>query len=245
MFGFLVNLFDLLLYQPLFNALVFLYNIIPGHDFGIAIIILTLAIKLLLYPTSVKAVKSQRSLQLIQPKIQEIQKKYKDDKEKQAKEILEVYKTEKINPFGGLLLAFVQLPILIALYRVFWLGFKPEELGRLYSIVASPGQINALFIGLVDLSKPNLIFAVLAGILQFFQTKMLTPKSIPNQNKKDGPDFSQVMQKQMLYFFPVLTVVILFSLPSALGLYWTVSGIFSIIQQYYITKPAKVSKELK
>jgi len=246
MFEFLVNLFDLLLYQPLFNALVFLYNVVPGHDFGIAIILLTLLIKLLLYPTSVKSVKSQKSLQAIQPKIQEIQKKYKDDKEKQAKEILEVYKTEKINPFGGLLLAFIQLPILIALYRVFWLGFKPEELSRLYNFVANPGHINALFIGLVDLSKPNLIFAVLAGILQFFQTKMLTPKNAAEgQNKKNGPDFSQVMQKQMLYFFPVLTVIILFNLPSALGLYWTVSGIFSIIQQYYITKPVKSSKELK
>lgn len=240
MFGFLVNLFDAFLYRPLFNSLVLLYNYIPGHDFGIAIIVLTLIIKFILYPASVKAIKSQKSLQGIQPKIQEIQKKYKDDKEKQAKEILGIYKAEKINPFGGLFLAFIQLPILIALYRVFWLGLKPEELSRLYSFVANPGQINALFVGLIDLSKPNFIFAALAGILQFFQTKMLMPKKIPSaQSKNNGPDFSQVMQKQMLYFFPVLTVIILLNLPSALGLYWMASGVFSVIQQYFLMKPAK------
>lgn len=241
MFGFIVNIFDIVLYRPLFNALVFLYDYLPGRDFGVAIIVLTLVIRFLLYPTSIKAVKSQKAIQQLQPKIQEIQKKYKDDKEKRAKEVLELYKTEKINPFSGLFLALIQLPILIALYSVFWKGLRPEELSRLYEFVASPGQINALFLGIIDLSKPNLTFAILAGIMQYFQTKMLSP-----QNKAMGPegypgqkpkgDFSQVMQKQMLYFFPVLTVLILLSLPSALGLYWTISGLFSIIQQYFILR---------
>lgn len=231
MFGFIVNIFDIVLYRPLFNALVFLYDYLPGRDFGVAIIVLTLVIRFLLYPTSIKAVKSQKAVQQLQPKIQEIQKKYKDDKEKQSKEVLELYKKEKINPFSGLFLALIQLPILIALYSVFWKGLEPEELSRLYEFVASPGQINALFLGVIDLSKPNLIFAILAGITQFFQTKMLSP-----QNKATGGGFSQVMQKQMLYFFPVLTVMILLSLPSALGLYWTVSGLFSIVQQYFILR---------
>jgi YidC/Oxa1 family membrane protein insertase len=243
MFDSLINFFYIILYQPLFNALVLLYNYIPGHDFGIAIVFLTLVIRFILFPISIKAINSQKGLQKLQPKIQELQKKYKDDKEKQAKEILELYKSEKINPFSGLLLALIQLPILIALYQVFWNGLNPKELMALYSFVANPGQINALFVHLIDLSKPNLILAILAGLTQYFQTKMVLPKNGPTAEKKgNGPDFSQVMQKQMVYFLPVFTVIILVSLPSALGLYWTVSGLFSVVQQYFVLKEDKKNK---
>lgn len=238
MFEFLANFFDVALYHPLFNSLVLIYNYIPGHDFGIAIIVLTILIRIILYPVSVKALNSQKTLQALQPKIQEIQKKYKDNKEQLAKETLELYRKEKINPFSGLFLALIQLPILIALYTVFWKGLNPAELTNLYSFVSNPGQINAIFLGIVDLSKANLVIAILAGIFQFFQTKMLTPKSNPGQGKSS--DISQMMQKQMVYFFPFLTVFILMSLPSAIGLYWIVSGIFSIVQQYFILKKSPV-----
>lgn len=234
MFEILTKLFGILLYHPLFNSLILLYDYIPGHDFGIAVILLTIIIRFILYPVSVKALNSQRAIQRLQPKIQEIQKKYKDNKEQLAKETLELYRKEKINPFSGLFLAIIQLPILIALYTVFWKGLNPEELSVLYKFVLNPGQINAVFLGIIDLSKPNFIFAVLAGVLQFFQTKMLTPPKITE--KKNEPDFSQMMQKQMLYIFPILTVIILLNLPSAIGLYWIVSGIFSIGQQYFLLK---------
>ena len=240
MFKSLINFFYVILYQPLFNSLVILYNYFPGHDFGIAIILLTVIIRVILFPISVKAVKSQKGLQKLQPQMQEIQKKYKDDKEKQAKEILELYKKEKINPFSGLLLAFIQLPILIALYQVFWQGIKSKEVMGLYSFVINPGQINYLFLYTIDLSKPNLIFAVIAGLIQYIQTKMLIPQNTPNASgAKKEMDISQMMQKQMLYFFPIFTVIILINLPSALGLYWIASGVFSIGQQYLIFKKDK------
>ena len=237
MFESIAHFFYLILYQPLFNFLVALYNYVPGHDFGIAIILLTIIIRVVLYPISVKAVRSQKGLQKIQPKIQELQKKYKDDKEKQAREVLALYKSERINPFSGILLAFIQLPILIALYRVFWSGLNPKELVALYSFVANPGHINSLFLSLIDLAKPNMVLAVLAGITQYFQTKMLIPKkpaSVAGQKKE--ADISMAMQKQMLYFMPVFTIIILIKLPSALGLYWTISGLFSMIQQYLAFK---------
>jgi YidC/Oxa1 family membrane protein insertase len=207
----------------------------PWHDFGLAIILLTLVIRFILYPLSVKAVKSQKALQKIQPMLSEVQKKYKDDKEKQAKEILDIYKREKINPFSGLLLAFIQIPILIALYRVFWDGINPKQITGLYSFVANPGTINSLFLGFINLSKPNLIFAILAALAQYFQSKMLMPKLAPKA-KSDGPDMASIMQKQMTYFLPAFTFIILIGLPSALGLYWTISGLFSIIQQYLTFK---------
>ncbi len=235
MFEFIVNFFNFFLYLPLFNALVLFYDWLPGHDFGIAIIVLTIVIRIILYPLSVKALASQKVLQKLQPQLQELQKKHKNDKEKQAKETLELYRRENINPFSGLLLALIQFPILIALYRVFWNGLKPKELSYLYSFVPNPVHINAVFLGLVDLSKPHIVFAVLAGILQFFQTKMLLPKMAPKVQAQ-GPDMAMMMQKQMVYVFPVITIVILLGLPSALGLYWIVSGIFSIVQQYFLLK---------
>lgn len=234
MFEFLITIFDAFLYRPLFNLLIIIYNYLPLHDFGLTIIVLTIIIRFVIYPISVKAVSSQKVLQELQPKIQEIQKKYKDDKEKQAKETLELYKKEKINPFSGLFLVIVQLPILIALYRVFWQGLKPEELQKLYSFVANPIHINAMFLGLLDLSKPNIVFAIVAGLVQFFQTKMLLPKSPKNQPKEST--VAAMTQKQMVYLFPFVTVIILFNLPSAMGLYWIISGVFSIVQQYLLLK---------
>jgi len=233
-----MDIFNIVLYKPLFNLLIALYNYIPGHDFGIAIIFLTIIIKTLLVPLSIKSVKSQKDLQDIQPKIKEIQDKYKNDKERQAKEVLEIYKTKKINPFGGILLLFIQLPILIALYSVFRNGLNSSELVNLYSFVSNPININVSFLNIVDLSKPNVYFAVIAGICQYFQTKMLLPSQKISSNDKSA-DFAKAMQFQTTYFLPIFTVIILLTLPSALGLYWIVGGIFSTIQQYVILKKMK------
>ncbi len=239
MFEFIVTIFDVVLYRPLFNSLILIYNYVPGHDFGLAIIILTIIIKVILYPLSMVALRSQLAMQKLQPKLQDIQKKYKDDKEKLGRETLELYRSEKINPFSGLFLALLQLPILIALYRVFWRGLKPEELSILYSFTANPLHINTMFLGLIDLSQPQFIFALLAGVMQFWQTKMLLPKKSADKSKEE--DVSVMVQRNMVYLFPIVTVVILLKLPSALGLYWIVSGIFSIVQQYFILKKANAS----
>ncbi len=238
MFEFLINIYNVLLYRPLFNALILICNYSPNNDFGIAIIALTIIIRLILYPLSVQAFKSQRALQKLQPQMQEIQKKFKDNKEKLAMETLAIYKKEKINPFSGLFLALIQLPVLIALYRVFLGGLNTQELSGLYSFIKNPGHINAIFLGIVDLSKANIIFAILAGIFQFFQTKMLLVKPKKGQPKRD--DVAAIMQTQMTYIFPVVTVLILFKLPAALPLYWITSGLFSVIQQMIILKKQAV-----
>ena len=234
MFEFLVYLFNSFLYRPLFNFLILIYYYLPGHDFGVAIIVLTLVVRLILYFPSLKSIKSQRLLSELQPKIAELQKKHEGNKEKQAKATLELYQKAKVSPFGGCLPSLIQLPLLIALYRVFWQGLKTEELVNLYSFIPNPGLINASFLGLLDLTKPSVILAVIAGILQFVQTKTMTPLNKNNENKKTN--FALGMQKQMLYIFPVLTVFILLKLPAALGFYWAISSLFSIIQQYFIFK---------
>lgn len=234
--------FNTILYQPLFNALILLYLYLPGHDFGVAVIVLTLLIKIILYPLGAQAIRSQKAMTLIQPKMKAIQEQYKNDKEKQAKAMMELYKQEKINPFSGFLTLLVQLPILFALYRVFWKGIN-SDLHLLYGFVPNPGQIDFTFLGAMDLSGPSAVLAILAGIAQFIQTKMTVPsqKAVPGK-----ADLSQAMQKQMLYFLPVFTVFILWRLPSAVALYWLSTTLFTIVQQYIILKkknhePARIS----
>lgn len=232
-----INAFNTILYRPLFNALVFLYQFLPGKDFGIAVIVLTVLIRIILYPLMLKSIKSQKILSELQPRIQEIQQKYKNDKEKQAKEMMQLYQREKINPFGGCLPLLIQLPILIALYRVFWHGMEAGAMSYLYSFIPNPGEINPMFLGLINLAEPSLGLALIAGISQFFQTKMLIPKQKPTSRGDQMAQFSDIIQKQTLYFFPVLTILILWKLPSAIGLYWVITALFSIGQQYLILKP--------
>lgn len=227
------SLFNTILTQPLFNILVFFYNSIALGDFGLAIILLTILIRLILWPLSQKSIRAQKDLQEIQPKIKEIQNKHKDNKEEQTKALLELYKTNKVNPFGGCLPILIQLPILIALYSVFLNGLKPEYLSNLYSIISSPGAIDSIFIGLIDLSVRSIPLAVLAGILQFFQAKMILPKM---KSSKKGGDIAQMISKQTLYFLPVITVVISFNLPAGLPLYWATTTLFTILQQLVIMK---------
>lgn len=222
-------------YQPLFNLLIFIYYYIPGGDLGIAIIIFTILVKMALYPLGAKAIKSQKSLANISPKIKEIQEKYKNDKERQGKEIMEFYKREKVNPFSGCLPLLFQLPILIALFRIFQGDFGAEQIKYLYTITPKPENIFTTFLGIINLSEPNIFFAILAGISLFFQIKISAPKI--KSKKKD--DLQHIIQKQMQFMMPIFTVFILLKLPSALGLYWIVSTLFAIGQHYIIEKKEK------
>jgi YidC/Oxa1 family membrane protein insertase len=232
MTNFFIQIFNIIFYQPLFNLLILFYLFLK--DFGLAIIFLTLLIRILFYPLTTKSLKSQKALEEFQKKIREIQEKYQDDKEKQVKEMMDLYQKEKINPFAGLLPLLIQLPILIALYQVFRKGLMSEEMINLYSFVPKPGQLNPFFLNFLNLTKSSLILALLAGISQFFQTKMTLPKTQKTKSQLD--QFSEMIQKEFLYFFPIFTVFLLWKLPSAISLYWLVTTIFSIIQQYLILR---------
>jgi len=235
--GAIIQFFNLILYQPLLNALILLYTYLPGRDFGIAVIVLTLLIKLILHPSSLHAIRSQKAMAKIQPKVKELQKKYKNDKQAQARATMELYKQEKISPFSGCLPLLLQLPILIALYQVFLKGLKPEALpASLYSFVPNPGEIVPALLGILNLAQPNLLLAFVAGVLQFFHSKI----SMGQQKTKKG-EFSSMMQSQMLYFFPIFTIFIVWKLGSIIGLYWIVSTLFSIGEQYMVR--AKIKKQ--
>ncbi|PIS38688.1 MAG: hypothetical protein COT34_02400 [Candidatus Nealsonbacteria bacterium CG08_land_8_20_14_0_20_43_11] len=231
-------MFHTLFYQPLFNLLILFYVFFPGHDFGLAIILLTLVTKLLFYPLNNQALKTQKALNEIQPKLREIQEKFKNDKMEQARQTMALYREAKVSPFSSILPLLVQLPILFALYWVFADGLNPGSMGNLYSFIKPPTVINPVFLGIVDLSQPSKVLAVLAGAVQFLQTKLMAPKTAAKENKKRGSEtkMAEIMQKEMLYFFPVLIIFAFFRSPSAVALYWLVSLIFSIIQQIFVNR---------
>ncbi len=223
-------LFNEIFYRPLLNGLIFLYNIIPGHDLGVAIIVLTVFIRLILWPLTNKGIKNQKVLAKIQPQIAEIKKKFKGNKEAQAKAMMQLYSENKINPLAGFLPLIVQIPIIFALWRVF-LNSTHLDLTYLYSFISAPAQIQQSFLGLIDLSQKSAILAVLAGVLQYFQTKMIMPPASTVKSAGTS-DFGHIMSKQMLYLGPVLSIVIFWSLPAALPLYWIAVTLLTLLQQY-------------
>lgn len=234
----MIEILKIIFYIPLLNLLVFLYNIIPWHDLGIAIILLTLLIKLVLYPLNKKAITSQKALQDLQPKLDEIKSKYKNDKEGQAKAMMEIYKKEKINPASSCLPMLVQLPFLIAVYRVFKTGLNNTSLEYLYPFIHNPGILNNMaFFNLLDLSEKNVILAILAGLAQFWQGKMLAAKKpTTTNNKLKNEGLGTIMSKQMLYVMPAFTIFIGLSFPAGLTLYWFVNTLLTALQQLIIFK---------
>jgi YidC/Oxa1 family membrane protein insertase len=232
-----MNFFFVVFYQPIFNFLVWLYNVIPGNDLGVAIIILTLVIRFILYPLSKKSIKSQKEMQTIQPEIEKIKEKYKGDQQKMGPEIMALYKEKKINPFSSCLPMLVQLPFLFAIYRVFFDGLtKDDSMGALYSFVANPGTLDVIAFGFFDLSERSWALALLAGAAQFWQLKMLAAKK--KAGAKTGGAAS-AMTNNMLYFMPLFTVFIGSRFPAGLTLYWLLTTLFSVAQQYIVLNKKK------
>jgi YidC/Oxa1 family membrane protein insertase len=245
--------------QPLTNLLFFFVAYLPGHDFGIAIILLTAFIRLILWPLASKQLHSQKALTAIQPEVNRLKEKYKNDPTKFNQATMELYKEKEVNPFSSCLPLLIQLPFLIGIFYVFRPFALPAYadlsnphgiVGQLYpfvknlpavkSYISSTAVVSTMFLGFVDLAKsvgkpisdyiPNLVLAALAAAAQFVQSKMLLPKKDPNAPR----DPSAAISAQMTYFFPVMTFAIAFTLPSALPLYWLVTTLFAILQQYLV-----------
>ncbi|MCX6795901.1 MAG: YidC/Oxa1 family membrane protein insertase [Candidatus Falkowbacteria bacterium] len=189
-------------YQPILNLVIFLYNIVPGHDLGVTIILLTIIIKLALLPLSKSSIKSQKALQDLQPKLDEIKKKYANNKEEIGKATLELYRQNKINPFSSCLPIIIQLPFLIAVFRVFRSNLNGGALNLVYPFIHKPETINNLAFGFLDLSAShNLVLAILTGAAQFWQSKMMITKrpQLKAPEARDE-DMATIMNKQMNVF---------------------------------------------
>lgn len=213
----MIQLFNNYIYEPLFSVLIFIYNNVAFEDLGMAIIMLTLFVRIVLFPIFWKSAKDQAIMARLQPHIKKIQLDHKDNREEQAKRLMALYREHRLNPLSGFLLLLLQLPILIALYQIF--------LREITTDVFS----NLSLLGILDLNERNLILAAAAAILQYFQSKLALPKS------SSSSQFGQ-MGRMMVVIGPVITFVILMNFPAALGLYWTTSVLFSLGQQVIINK---------
>jgi len=240
----MAQLWNTLLFQPILNLLVFIYNVIPGSDIVLAIIIMTILIKLVLYPFSIKSIKSQKALQDIQPKIEALKVKYKDQKELLAKEMMELYKNEKVSPFSSCLPLLIQFPFLIAVYQVFRTGLSNGSLDALYPFVTNPETLNPIAFGFLNLSEPQIVLAILAGAAQYIQVRMLSTKKpeIKSEGSKDE-SMTAIMNKQMMFMMPIMTVFIGATLPGGLTLYWLMTTLLTAVAQFFTFRKKNEKKD--
>jgi len=215
-------------------------------NLGIAIIILTVIFRLILFPLSKKQIKTQIKMKEIQGPLEELKKKYKDKREEMGRAMMGLYKKYEINPFSGLLLLIIQLPLLIGFYYVFLRAGLPEiNMDLMYSFVPQPEYMNTTFLGFIDMTAKSPILAAIAGIAQYFQMKLLMPKT-QKKNGGKGQMMNDVMkgvQGQMTYVMPIIMVFIAYSFGAIVALYLVVSNIFSLCQELYIRRTIKRPEE--
>lgn len=230
----LSSIFHTLVYDPLYNGLVLLVDVIPAHDVGIAVIVLTIIVRIILFPLARRAVIAQEKMKKMAPKIEVIKDKYKTNREEQGKAIFALYKENDIHPFASFGLILVQLPILFALYWIFAFGGLPEvKTAILYPFVSAPIAVNMDFIGVINMAGKSLILAVLAGLTQILYTRlsMGAPKKHPPSDGSFGKDMARSFEVQARYVLPVIIGVVAYTVPSAAALYWVTSNTFMIAQE--------------
>lgn len=236
----MISFFKTIIYIPLYNILIGIINIIPGHDAGIAIITLTLLVKFVLYPISKKSATTQMLMKKHDSELSMIKEKYKDNKEKQAVEMMNFYKKYKINPFSSIITVFIQIPIIYSLYYIFLHSGLPQVSSDiLYSFITPPSFISMHFLGIIDMSAKNVWLALLAGITSFFQIKNSAPTPPVSGGKEAsgfGADLAKTMSSQMKYTFPLIVFFISWKVSGAVALYWFVSNCFSIAETYFIKR---------
>ncbi len=236
-------LYHTIVFNPLYNGLIFLMDVLPWVDAGVAIVIFTIIVKLVLFPISKKAVTTQLKMKKVEPELANLKEKYKNDKQEYARKTMELYKNNKINPFASVVLILIQLPIIFALYRVFIVGFDQINTSILYSFVSVPHVINTMFLGLFDISGKSLILAILAGVTSFIQIRFSIPpvsskpaKENMTKEEKFKHDLTRSMGTQMRYMLPVLAFIVSWTVSGAIAVYWITSNLFTIGQELVIRR---------
>jgi len=245
-------MYHTLIFKPLYNGLVGIMDLIPWIDVGIAVIIFTVIVKLILFPLSKSSLLTQVRMKEIEPEVNKIKAQYSKDRQVQAMKIMELYKERNIKPFSGILLLLIQLPILFALISVFYKIIPEVNPQFLYSFISAPDITNkTLFLGFIDLTQKSLILSLATGIIQYLQlyfSPAMRQQGKTIQAAGDPTDFqSQLassMNKQMKIFLPILAFastywIIPFQFPQAasiIAIYWSTSTLFTLAQELFIRK---------
>lgn len=233
-------IFNLLFYRPLYNALVFLGGVMPGHNLALAIVTLTIIVKTILLPLQRQMTRTQHVLKTLNPELQALKTQYPNDAAAQARETMALYKKYKINPFSGFFLIILQIPILFALLFLFRSDFHFDP-HILYSFIHAPAVVNTSLFGLLDITEKSYVLAVIVALTQFFQNKLMAPPPPVTTNGQPSwqADFAKSFNLQVRYFFPILIGFVAIGLPAAVSLYWTVSNLFSIAQELWFRRGLK------
>lgn len=231
--------YHIVFYKPLLNSLVALVGFLPFNDIGIAIIMLTLAVKFILFPLTHKTTVTQIKMKRIEPELKNIKEKFKNNSGEQARKTMQLYREHGINPLSGFVTLLIQVPIIFALYKVF-LGGANFDAVNLYSFVSAPESVNTLFLGLIDMTQRSYSLAFLAALSQFFQMRFaLPPVKKGNQTDSFKDNFARSMNVQMKYVMPVFIFFIGLKFSSAIALYWTTMNVFAIIHEAIVRKKAE------
>lgn len=231
-------LYHMFFYDPLYNGLILLIGLLPQWaDFGLAIVIFTVIVKLILFPLSRKAIISQMKMKELEPSINAIKAQYKEPIE-QSTQTMKLYKDAGINPFSSIALIFIQIPIILALYQIFYSGGLPKiDASLLYSFIQSP-EVVTMKLWFVDITKKSWELALLAAGTQYFQIKYSMPvtKKDPKAEPSFGTDLAHAMSTQMKYVLPVIVFFASYSINAGIAIYWTTSNVFAIGQELFIRR---------
>jgi len=241
-----LELFNTVLFDPLYNALVALITVTPLASAALAVILLTVFVKIVLFPLSLKAVKTQVLMRELEPDLAKVKKQYERDKQEQARRTMALYKEKGVNPFSGFLVIFIQIPIIFALYFVFFRGGLPDiDPTLLYSFVPFPDMVNMQFFWIPDISGRSLTLAFLASLTQYFQTSLVMPEIKPrNRNASLKDDLARSFQLQMRYVLPIIVFVVAYIISAAIALYWTTSNLFAIGQELVVLRKHRKQGEI-
>ncbi|MBK5215230.1 MAG: YidC/Oxa1 family membrane protein insertase [Candidatus Pacebacteria bacterium] len=236
-------LWNSIFYNPIYNILIFIIDNITFGDVGFAIILVTIIVKLALAPLTRKSIKSQILMKRMEPEIKQIKKDY-PNKEEQAKKTFELYKKYGTNPFSGCLVIIIQLPIIFALYYVFYKGLSIDS-SIIYSFIQIPTTLHTNFLGLLEMGEKSIVLAFLAGLTQFIQGYLATPikpkleivkEEDINAPKTFQEQLSDSMQMNVRYILPIFIAFIAWQISAAVALYWITSNVFTIVQEWYIRR---------
>ncbi|MBI4299711.1 MAG: membrane protein insertase YidC [Chloroflexi bacterium] len=231
----IVDLWNTIILQPMLNGLIILYGAL-FHNFGLAIVIFTVAVRLAMLPLTLKQLRASKAMQELQPKLQDVQKRYKSDRQRLAQETTRLYREHGVNPLGCALPMVLQFPIWIALYQsiIQALAFDPQSLfslsGRLYpwTMIHEAVPLGSRFLWL-DLARPDQysILAVLVGVSMWVQQKMIMTQAMDERQAS--------MNRMMLWMMPVMFGFFTLQFASGLAIYWLISNVVGIVMQYFIT----------
>ncbi|HEY4503561.1 MAG TPA: YidC/Oxa1 family membrane protein insertase [Candidatus Paceibacterota bacterium] len=245
------SFYNTIIFNPLYNGLIYLMDILPWVDAGIVVIIFTIIIRLILFPLSKKAIVTQVRMKELEPEINRLKQMMKDDRQGQALKMMALYKEKKISPFSSFLVLLVQLPIIWALYSIFFRsGLPVVNTELLYGFVNVP-TVDMNFLGLVDIGAKNTIMAIIAAIAQFLQLhfSLASMKSTGTGVNTDTSsniqmDMAQNMTKSMKYVFPIMVFFISYNIAAVVALYWTVTSIFTLGQEIVVRRHLKKHQPL-